>query len=73
VIGIPIADDHDLVRKGLRAALVAEGLGHKQVGGQLDPSVKTVETRRYAATRKAGLSTTADLVRYALRNHLFQT
>jgi DNA-binding NarL/FixJ family response regulator len=52
--------------------LVAEGLSNKQVGRQLDLSVKTVETHRGAAMRKAGLSSTADLVRYAVRNHLVQ-
>jgi DNA-binding NarL/FixJ family response regulator len=52
--------------------LVAEGLSNKEVGKQLDLSVKTVETHRGAAMRKAGLSSTADLVRYAVRNHLVQ-
>jgi DNA-binding NarL/FixJ family response regulator len=52
--------------------LVAEGFSNKQVGRQLDLSVKTVETHRGAAMRKAGLSSTADLVRYAVRNHLVQ-
>ena len=50
--------------------LVAEGLSNKQVGRQLQLSIKTVETHRSAAMRKAGLSSTADLVRYAVRNHL---
>ena len=50
--------------------LVAEGLSNKQVGRQLHLSIKTVETHRGAAMRKAGLSSTADLVRYAVRNHL---
>jgi DNA-binding NarL/FixJ family response regulator len=39
--------------------LVAEGLSNK-----------TIETHRGAAMRKAGLSSTADLVRFAVRNHL---
>jgi DNA-binding NarL/FixJ family response regulator len=50
--------------------LVAEGMSNKQVGRQLHLSIKTVETHRSAAMRKAGLSSTADLVRYAVRNHL---
>jgi DNA-binding NarL/FixJ family response regulator len=52
--------------------LVAEGMSNKQVGRQLDLSVKTVETHRGAAMRKAGLSSTADLVRYAVRHHMVQ-
>jgi len=52
--------------------LVAEGLSNKQVGRHLDLSVKTIETHRGAAMRKAGLSSTADLVRYAVRNHMVQ-
>jgi RNA polymerase sigma factor (sigma-70 family) len=50
--------------------LVAEGMSNKQVGKQLNLSIKTVETHRGAAMRKAGLSSTADLVRYAVRNHM---
>ena len=52
--------------------LVAEGLSNKQVGRQLYLSVKTVESHRGAAMRKAGVSSTADLVRYAVRNHLVE-
>jgi DNA-binding CsgD family transcriptional regulator len=42
------------------------------VGRKLDLSIKTVETHRAAAMRKLGVSTTADLVRYAIRNHLIE-
>ena len=52
--------------------LVAEGLSNKQIGKMLDLSIKTVECHRGAAMRKAGLSSIADLVRYAVRNHLVQ-
>jgi DNA-binding NarL/FixJ family response regulator len=52
--------------------LVAEGMSNKQVSRQLDLSIKTIETHRGAAMRKAGLSSTADLVRYAVRNHLVE-
>ena len=52
--------------------LVAEGLSNKQVGRHLYLSVKTVESHRGAAMRKAGVSSTADLVRYAVRNHLVE-
>jgi DNA-binding NarL/FixJ family response regulator len=52
--------------------LVAEGLSNKQIGRRLAVSIKTVECHRGAAMRKAGWSSTADLVRYAVRNHLVQ-
>lgn len=50
--------------------LVAEGKINKQVAGCLNISTKTVETHRAAAMRKLELSTTADLVRYAIRNSI---
>jgi len=52
--------------------LVAEGLSNRQIGEKLDLSIKTVECHRGAAMRKAGWSSIADLVRYAVRNHLVQ-
>lgn len=52
--------------------LVAEGMSNKQIGKKLALSIKTVECHRGAAMRKAGWSSTADLVRYAVRNHLVQ-
>jgi DNA-binding NarL/FixJ family response regulator len=50
--------------------LIAEGNSNKLVSRMLNLSVKTVETHRAAAMRKIGVSSTADLVRYAIRNHL---
>ncbi len=52
--------------------LIAEGKSNKQVGKHLNVSIKTVETHRAAAMRKLGASSTADLVRYAVRNHLIE-
>ena len=52
--------------------LVAEGLSSKQIGKKLALSIKTIECHRGAAMRKAGWSSIADLVRYAVRNHLVQ-
>jgi DNA-binding CsgD family transcriptional regulator len=48
--------------------LIAEGHGNKRIARILDLGVKTVETHRAAAHRKLGLSYTANLVRYAVRN-----
>lgn len=46
--------------------LVARGFSNKEIAGQLDVSVKTVETYRYRAVEKLGLRGRADLVRYAI-------
>jgi DNA-binding NarL/FixJ family response regulator len=52
--------------------LIAEGRLNKQIGYSLEISIKTVETHRASAMHKLHLRTTADLVRYAVRNHLVQ-
>jgi len=46
--------------------LVARGYSNKEIAGQLNVSVKTVETYRYRAVEKLGLRGRADLVRYAI-------
>jgi DNA-binding NarL/FixJ family response regulator len=50
--------------------LVAEGHTNKSICTILKLSVKTVETHRASAMRKLGMSSTADLVRYAIRKKL---
>jgi DNA-binding NarL/FixJ family response regulator len=50
--------------------LLAEGRSNKEVAAALDISVKTVETHRAAIMRKLEIDSIADLVRYAIRNHL---
>jgi DNA-binding NarL/FixJ family response regulator len=50
--------------------LVAEGHPNKVTSAMLNLSIKTVETHRAAAMRKLGLSSTAELVRYAIRERL---
>jgi DNA-binding NarL/FixJ family response regulator len=50
--------------------LVAEGKINKQVAHTLDISAKTVECHRAAVKQKLQINTTADLVRYALRNNM---
>ncbi len=45
--------------------LLAEGNANKSASARLRVSLKTVETRREAATRKPGLRSTANLVRSA--------
>ncbi len=48
--------------------LVAEGRSNKQIAEVLSVSVKTVETHRSAIMHKLELTSTAALVRYAVRN-----
>jgi len=50
--------------------LIDEGHTNRSIGGVLKLSVKTVETHRASAMRKLGMSSTADLVRYAIRKKL---
>ncbi len=52
--------------------LVAEGHSNKQVANVLNVSIKTVETHRAAVMRKLNMSSTASLVRYAIRNRLVE-
>ena len=52
--------------------LIAEGHGNKEIADVLSISLKTVESHRAAALRKLNLSSTADLVRYAIRNKLVE-
>jgi DNA-binding NarL/FixJ family response regulator len=52
--------------------LIAEGKINKQVAQILDISIKTVETHRATAMQKLKLRTTAELVRYAIRNNIVE-
>jgi DNA-binding NarL/FixJ family response regulator len=52
--------------------LIAEGHGNKEIADVLSISLKTVESHRASALRKLNLSSTADLVRYAIRNKLVE-
>ena len=52
--------------------LIAEGHTNKAIAIHLNISLKTVETHRAAVMRKLDLSSSADLVRYAIRNKLVE-
>jgi DNA-binding NarL/FixJ family response regulator len=52
--------------------LIAEGNTNKAICVKLGVSLKTIETHRAAAMRKLDLHTTADLVRYAVKNRLVE-
>jgi DNA-binding NarL/FixJ family response regulator len=49
---------------------IAEGITNKSACARVAVSLKTIEAHRAAAMRKLGLHTTADLVRYAVRNRM---
>lgn len=50
--------------------LIAEGHTGREAAGLLGVSAKTVEAARAGALRKLNLKTTADLIRYAVRNQI---
>ena len=52
--------------------LVAEGYTNKQIAGLLSISGKTVESHRTSVMRKLNLSSSAALVRYAIRNRIVE-
>jgi DNA-binding NarL/FixJ family response regulator len=52
------------------ARLMADGHGNSQIAHLLEISVKTVESHRAAAMRKAGSRTAAGLIRFAIKQHL---
>ena len=54
------------------AQLIAEGNSNKQIARRLSISIKTVESHRSAAMRKAGVRTAAEFVRFAIKHNLIQ-
>lgn len=52
--------------------LIAEGHTNKQMSDVLSLSIKTIETHRATAMRKLNVSSTAGLVRYAIRRKLVE-
>jgi DNA-binding NarL/FixJ family response regulator len=59
-------------RERIVVQLIAEGNSNKEIGGIIHRSVKTIETHRAAAMRKLNVTTTAALVRYAVRSRLVE-
>jgi DNA-binding NarL/FixJ family response regulator len=52
--------------------LIAEGHTNKETAELLNISLKTVESHRASVMRKLNLASSADLVRYAIRNRLVE-
>ncbi len=46
--------------------LIAFGYSNKEIGGQIDLSVKTIEAHKANAMRKLGIASRIDIVRYAI-------
>ena len=57
-------------RERMVVQLIAEGYTNKGMGEILNLSMKTIEAHRASALRKLNLTSTAALVRYAVRNKL---
>ena len=54
------------------ARLITEGGSNKQIARNLGVSIKTVETHRAAAMRKAGVHTAAEFVRFVIKHKLIK-
>lgn len=52
--------------------LLAESFNNREIADKLNLSVKTVETHRANIMKKMGFRSIADLVLYAVRNHLIE-
>jgi DNA-binding NarL/FixJ family response regulator len=59
-------------RERVIVQLIAEGHSNKEMSELLNLSVKTIETHRAAAMRKLNVTSTAAIVRYAIRNKLVE-
>jgi DNA-binding NarL/FixJ family response regulator len=59
-------------RERMVVQLIAEGNSNKEIGSILNVSVKTVESQRSSAMKKIDDSSTASLVRYAIRNKIIE-
>jgi DNA-binding NarL/FixJ family response regulator len=59
-------------RERLVMQLIAEGHSNRQTAAILDISIRTVHSHRAAVMRKLNLYSSADLVRYAIRNSLLE-
>ena len=59
-------------RERVIVQLIAEGHSNKQMSEILGLSIKTIETHRASAMRKLNVTSTAAVVRYAIRNKLVE-
>lgn len=59
-------------RERVIVQLIAEGNSNKQMSSILNVSTKTIEAHRSAAMHKLGFTSSAGLIRYAIRNKLVE-
>jgi DNA-binding NarL/FixJ family response regulator len=59
-------------RERIVVQLIAEGHTNKEISAILNLSIKTIESHRAAAMRKLNITSTAGIVRYAIRNRLIE-
>jgi DNA-binding NarL/FixJ family response regulator len=59
-------------RERIVVQLIAEGHSSKEICSLLNVSIKTIESQRAAAMKKIDATSTAGLVRYAIRNRLIE-
>ena len=65
-----VLDAMAAARETSLAQLIAEGASNKMIARSLNISIKTVESHRAAAMRKAGARTAAAFVRFAIQQNL---
>lgn len=68
----PLADDRLSDRELEVLRMLGSGWTNSQIADQLHLSVTTVSTHRARILEKLNMSSTADLIRYALSNHLVE-
>jgi len=59
-------------RERIVVQLIAEGHTNKEISAILNLSIKRIESHRAAAMRKLNITSTAGIVRYAIRNKLVE-
>ncbi|SNT11811.1 two component transcriptional regulator, LuxR family [Tardiphaga sp. OK246] len=59
-------------RERIVVQLIAEGNSNRDISALLNVSIKTVESQRSAAMKKIDATSTAALVRYAIRNRIIE-
>jgi DNA-binding NarL/FixJ family response regulator len=59
-------------RERIVVQLIAEGNSNREISSLLNVSIKTIESQRAAAMKKIDATSTAALVRYAIRNRIVE-
>ena len=70
--GTALAETSLSPRERVIVQLIAEGHSNREMSEILALSIKTIETHRASAMRKLNVTSTAAVVRYAIRNKLVE-